>query len=119
MLLGNLDIQRDWGWAPEYVDAMRRMLRQDQPEDYVIATEKSCSLKDFAAAAFTHFGLDWRDHVESDPALFRPTDIAISAGDASKAHAQLGWRAQTHMEDVVRLMAEALTETDNSSEGMA
>ena len=107
--LGNLDIQRDWGWAPEYVDAMRRMLQKDQPDDYVIATEKSCSLKDFAAAAFAHFGLDWRDHVESDPALFRPTDIAISAGDASKAHTQLGWSAQTHMEGVVKLMAEALT----------
>ena len=110
--LGNLDIQRDWGWAPEYVDAMRRMLHKDQPDDYVIATEKSRSLKDFAAAAFTHFGLDWRDHVESDPALLRPTDIAISAGDASKAHALLGWSAQTHMEGVVKLMAEALTEKE-------
>jgi GDPmannose 4,6-dehydratase len=120
--LGNLNIQRDWGWAPEYVDAMWRMLQKDQPGDYVIATENSRSLKDFADAAFTHFGLDWRDHVESDPALFRPTDIAISAGDASKAHELLGWSAQTHLEGVVRLMAEALTEKDNpghSSEGVA
>jgi len=105
--LGNLDIRRDWGWAPEYVDAMWRMLQQNRPGDFVIATGKSHSLKDLAAAAFSHFNLDWRDHVKSDPSLFRPTDIITSAGDPSKALRILKWRAETQMKDVVRLMAEA------------
>lgn len=104
--LGNLDVRRDWGWAPEYVVAMWLMLQQDRPDDYVIATGECHSLKDFVNAAFSHFDLDWRQHVEIDPEFFRPTDIAISAGDASKALNALGWRAKTRMEDVARLMAE-------------
>ena len=107
--LGNLDVRRDWGWAPEYVEAMWRMLQQDRPDDYVVATGESRSLEDFADAAFSHFGLDWRDHVESDPEFFRPTDIATSAGDASKAHDVLEWRATKYMKDIVHLMAEAET----------
>lgn len=107
LTLGNLDIRRDWGWAPEYVDAMWRMLQQPQPDDFVIATGKSHSLRDLTAAAFSHFDLDWRDHVKIESSLFRPTDIAVSAGDPSKAHDILKWRAKTQMKDVVRLMAEA------------
>ena len=111
--LGNLTVRRDWGWAPEYVDAMWRMLQRDHPDDYVICTGESRSLKEFTAAAFSHFGLDWQDHVVSDPKLLRPTDISTSAGDASKAHGELGWKATTRMEEVIGRMAEALTmETD-------
>jgi GDPmannose 4,6-dehydratase len=104
--LGNLDIQRDWGWAPEYVEAMWRMLQQGKPRDYVIATGETRSLKDFVAAAFAAVGLHWTDHVETDPGLMRPTDIRISHADPSLALAHLGWQAQTHMEDVVRRMVD-------------
>ncbi len=105
--LGNLDIERDWGWAPEYVGAMWAMLQRDEPDDYVVATGESHTLGDFAAAAFAHFGLDWRNHVKSDPSLLRPADIVHSRGDATKARERLGWRAQSRMADVVRMMAEA------------
>ena len=107
LVLGNLNVQRDWGWAPEYVEAMWRMLQQDEPDDYVIATGESHALRDFVAEAFTFFDLDWRDHVRSDSALLRPSDIDHSRGDASKAHRRLGWKAETTMVDVVRRMAEA------------
>ena len=109
LYLGNLSIRRDWGWAPEYVEAMWLMMQQDSADDYVIATGEANSLEDFTAAAFTHFGLSWRDHVETDERLFRPTDIACGFGDAAKAAAVLGWRAETRMADVVRRMAEAET----------
>ncbi len=105
--LGNLDIERDWGWAPEYVGAMWAMLQRDKPDDYVVATGQSHTLGEFAAAAFAHFGLDWRNHVKSDPSLLRPADIVHSRGDATKARERLGWRAQSRMADVVRMMAEA------------
>ena len=107
LYLGNLSIRRDWGWAPEYVEAMWLMMQQDSADDYVIATGEVNSLEDFTAAAFAHFGLSWRDHVETDERLFRPTDIACGFGDAAKAAAVLGWRAETRMADVVRRMAEA------------
>lgn len=106
--LGRLDIFRDWGWAPEYVEAMWRMLQAAEPDDYVIATGKSHSLEQFTAAAFGMVGLDWRNHVDSDPSLFRATDIAFSRGNPTKAADKLGWRAQQAMADVVRLMIEAL-----------
>ena len=109
LYLGNLSIRRDWGWAPEYVEAMWLMMQQDSADDYVIATGEVNSLEDFTAAAFAHFGLSWRDHVETDERLFRPTDIACGFGDAAKAAAVLGWRAETRMADVVRRMAEAET----------
>ena len=83
------------------------MMQQDSADDYVIATGEVNSLEDFTAAAFAHFGLSWRDHVETDERLFRPTDIACGFGDAAKAAAVLGWRAETRMADVVRRMAEA------------
>jgi len=102
--LGNLDIWRDWGYAPEYVEAMHRMLQQPQPQDFVIATGQTSSLQDFVAAAFGHFGLDWRDHVHSDPGLLRPSDLRISRADPSQAARVLGWQARARMADVVAHM---------------
>jgi GDPmannose 4,6-dehydratase len=105
--LGNISIMRDWGWAPEYVEAMYLMLQQDVPNDFLIATGESHRLEDFVDAAFKAHGLDWHDHVETDPAFFRPTDIAISRGDPFKAKSILGWQARYKMPDVVRMMVEA------------
>lgn len=104
LTLGRLDIIRDWGWAPEYVNAMWRMLQQDTADDYVIATGEANSLEDFVAEAFAVVGLDWRDYVDFDPALFRPTDLARSQGCADKAFRKLGWQAKFKMRDVVRMM---------------
>jgi GDPmannose 4,6-dehydratase len=107
LCLGNMDIQRDWGWAPEYVEAMYLMLQQEQPEDYVIATGKSYSLQDFVAAAFAAVNLDWHDHVVVDQSLLRPTDLAIGKANPSKAQEKLGWQAQHRMPDVVKMMMSA------------
>ncbi len=110
--LGNVSISRDWGWAPEYVEAMWRMLQQDSPEDYVIASGETNSLEDFVAEAFRCTGLDWREHVETDPELFRPTDITIGRGNPEKAKLQLGWNCNYKMRDVVRMMINAERESD-------
>ena len=110
--LGNIEIQRDWGWAPEYVEAMYRMLQQESPEDYVIATGETRKLQDFVAAAFEAVGLDWREHTTIDRTLFRPTEIMIGRGDASKAAVKLGWKPKYKMDEVVRMMVQAASETD-------
>lgn len=102
--LGNLDIERDWGWAPEYVDAMWRMLQQTAPQDFIIATGETNPLQDFVAASFKAVGLNWLNHTETDSTLLRPTDIRFSAGNPGHAAAQLGWVAQKHMTDVARAM---------------
>ena len=102
--LGNISIFRDWGWAPEYVDAMWRMLQQDNADDFVIATGEAFSLEDFVTEAFKSVNLDWREFVSSDQSLIRPTEIMIGLGDSSKAHGMLGWQARHKMKDVVRLM---------------
>lgn len=107
LVLGRLDIQRDWGWAPEYVEAMWRMLRMTEPQDFVIATGQTHSLEDFVAEAFSTLGLDWRSHVDSDTALFRPSELLISRADPSRAVARLDWKAQLDMGDVVRGMVAA------------
>ena len=107
LTLGNLAIHRDWGWAPEYVEAMWLMLQQGRADDYVIATGQAHSLAQFADAAFAHLGLDWRDHTDSSAGLLRPTDIACSCGDAGKAASTLGWRPQWAMPQVVRGMIDA------------
>jgi GDPmannose 4,6-dehydratase len=104
LLLGRLDIERDWGWAPEYVDAMWRMMQLDVPDDYIIATGEVNSLQDFVAEAFALLNLDWREHVSSDPSFFRPTDLARSQGCADKAARDFGWHAKLKMRDVVRKM---------------
>ncbi|MBD2451086.1 GDP-mannose 4,6-dehydratase [Nostoc sp. FACHB-152] len=107
LYLGDISVQRDWGWAPEYVEAMYLMLQQEQPDDYVIATGETSKLEDFIAEAFACVGLDWRNHTTSDSSLLRPTDIAIGRGNPSKAKEQLGWQAKYKMKDVVRMMIEA------------
>lgn len=105
--LGNISICRDWGWAPEYVEAMWRMLQQEKPDDFVIATGTTSSLEEFVAEAFSCVGLDWHDHVLTDPALLRPTDIAVGKGNPAKAYWQLGWKAEYVMRDVVRMMVQS------------
>jgi GDPmannose 4,6-dehydratase len=105
--LGNLAIQRDWGWAPEYVEAMWRILQQPKADDFVVATGSAYSLADFTAAAFGELGLDWHDHVELDNELQRPSEIMCSKGDARKAYAELGWKPSYTMPDVVRMMVQA------------
>jgi len=104
--LGNLDVERDWGWAPEYVEAMWLMLQQDEPDDFVIATGDSNKLSEFVDLAFRAVGLDWHEHVEIDPTLTRPTDISRGLGDPSLANRVLGWKARHHMGDVVTMMVE-------------
>ncbi|MDD2882207.1 MAG: GDP-mannose 4,6-dehydratase [Rhodoferax sp.] len=105
--LGNLDIYRDWGWAPEYVDAMARMLAQDTPHDFVIATGETHALKDFVSEAFAALDLDWLEHVVSDPTLMRPTDMRFSRANPALAAEKLDWRADKRMSDVVRAMVAA------------
>ncbi len=107
LTLGRLDIVRDWGWAPEYVEAMWLMLQQPAPSDFVIATGESHSLEQFVAAAFAAVQLDWRRYVDSDASLFRPTDLAVSRGNPAAAERALGWRARLRMPDVVRAMVAA------------
>lgn len=89
--LGNIAIKRDWGYAPQYVQAMWRMLQQSKPDDYVIASGQAHSLQEFVALAFQHLGLQWEDHVEFDKTLYRPADIMVTLGDASRAKKELGW----------------------------
>jgi GDPmannose 4,6-dehydratase len=105
--LGALELSRDWGWAPEYVDAMQRMLEYSQPTDFVIATGATHSLKDFVAGCFSCFNLDWRNHVIISDAFRRPTDILYSSGNPQKAKDLLGWSATVTMPRVVELLVEA------------
>ena len=107
LVLGRLDIVRDWGYAPEYVDAMWRMLQLDKPRDLVIATGNSASLEDFVKTAFLKLGLNWSDHVLSDRKFFRPSDIDWSQGDPALASTVLGWEAKTRMPALVGLMIDA------------
>jgi GDPmannose 4,6-dehydratase len=107
LTLGNIEIRRDWGWAPEYVDAMWRMLQSDTADDYVIATGVSHSLEEFVRQAFAIFDLDWKAHTVFSSALLRPTDISDGKGNAGKAARMLGWKAQSNMHEVVALMARA------------
>jgi GDPmannose 4,6-dehydratase len=105
--LGNLDAHRDWGFAGDYVRAMWHMLQQDQPDDYVIATGQSHSVRQLVETAFAHAGLDWQRHVRIDEALKRPDDAALVAGDASKARRVLGWEARTTFDELVAMMVDA------------
>ncbi len=107
LVLGRLDIGRDWGWAPEYVDAMWRMLQQDSPQDYVIATGETNRLEHFVEHAFSILGLDWRAHVTQSEEFFRPTDLQLGQANPSKASRDLGWTAQHKMRDVVEMMMSA------------
>ncbi len=107
LVLGRLNIVRDWGFAPEYVDAMWRMLQQEQPEDFVIATGSSASLEDFVRIAFMNLDLDWSAYVVSDQRFFRPSDIDWSQGNPERASKRLGWEAKTRMPELVKLMLDA------------
>lgn len=106
--LGRLDIARDWGWASEYVEAMWLMLQQDKPQDFVIATGVTITLEDFVKSAFDQAGLNWKNHVIQDPALFRPADLVIGCADPSKAHQTLDWKALITGAGVVKKMYESL-----------
>jgi GDPmannose 4,6-dehydratase len=105
--LGNLDAVRDWGYAPEFVEGMWLMLQHDEPTDFVLATGTGTTVREFVETAFEHAGLAWGDHVRHDPQLERPAEVHALVGDASKAHRLLGWKAQTHADDVARLMVDA------------
>lgn len=105
--LGNLDAKRDWGYAKEYVEAMWLMLQQDKPDDYVIATGESHSVREMVVEAFSYVGLDWRDHVEIDPKYYRPAEVDQLIGDAGKARRKLGWEPKTRFRKLVRLMVDA------------
>jgi GDPmannose 4,6-dehydratase len=107
LYLGNLDARRDWGYAPEYVDAMWRILQQPEPDDYVIATGVAHTVRDFAAAAFAHVGLDWREFVAIDPRYYRPAEVDDLVGNATKAREQLGWSPTVGFEELVRIMVDA------------
>jgi GDPmannose 4,6-dehydratase len=104
--LGNLSIARDFGWAPEYVEAMAMMLRADSAADYVIATGQTHTLESFVKEAFAYFGLDWRRHIDIDEGLLRPIDIMHSAGNPDKAKRALGWQAKVFMKEVVSRLAD-------------
>jgi GDPmannose 4,6-dehydratase len=105
--LGNLEARRDWGFAGDYVEAMWRMLQQDQPDDYVVATGDSRSVRELVETAFGHAGLDWQKYVVQDPALRRPAEVDVLIGDASKARRELGWQPKVGFRDLVRMMVEA------------
>ena len=107
LFLGNLDAVRDWGYAKEYVESMWLMLQQDNPSDYVVATGVGATVRDFAEAAFSHAGLNWQDHVETDKKYIRPTEVDALIGDPSKAEKALGWKAKTHWKELAQLMVDA------------
>ena len=107
LFLGNLDAKRDWGYAKEFVEAMWLMLQQDKPDDYVIATNETHSVREFLEVAFGHAGLDWKNHVEIDPRYFRPAEVELLIGDYSKAKKQLGWEPKTKFADLTKLMVDA------------
>jgi GDPmannose 4,6-dehydratase len=105
--LGNLDAKRDWGYAKEYVEAMWLMLQQEKPDDYVIATGETHSIREFLEEAFGLAGLDWRKHVVYDPRYLRPAEVDLLIGDRSKAERQLGWKPKTTFKELAKLMVEA------------
>ena len=107
LVLGNLDASRDWGFAGDYARAMHLMLQQPQPEDYVVATGRTHSVREFCELAFAHVGLDWREYVKTDPKFERPAEVDYLVGDASKARRKLGWRPTVDFEGLVHMMVDA------------
>jgi GDPmannose 4,6-dehydratase len=107
LYLGNLEAKRDWGYAPDYVEVMWLMLQQDQPEDFVIATGESHSVREFVEEAFSYVDLDWREFVEIDPRYFRPTEVEFLLGDPGKARQRLGWQPRVTFKELVRIMVDA------------
>jgi GDPmannose 4,6-dehydratase len=104
--LGNLDTKRDWGYSKDYIEAMYRMLQQDKPEDFVIATNEIHTLEEFLEEAFSYVGLDWKNHVKTDPAFVRPSDVVTLRGDYAKAFDKMGWQPKTRFEDLVKMMVD-------------
>jgi GDPmannose 4,6-dehydratase len=107
LYLGNIDAKRDWGYAKEYVEAMWLMLQQPEPDDFVIATNETHSVREFLEVAFGHVGLDWEKFVEIDPKYFRPAEVDLLIGDYAKAKRKLGWEPRTRFADLVKLMVDA------------
>jgi GDPmannose 4,6-dehydratase len=105
--LGNLDARRDWGFAGDYVEAMWLMLQQDTPDDYVIATGETHTVKELVQVAFDHAGLDWEKHVKLDPAFIRPAEVDLLIGDPAKAKKQLGWTPKVSFEQLVKMMVDS------------
>ena len=105
--LGNLEARRDWGFAGDYVDAMWRMLQREDPDDYVIGTGHTCSVRDLCETAFSYVGLDYREHVKQDPKYFRPAEVDLLVADPAKARAKLGWEPEVSFEALVRMMVDA------------
>ena len=112
--LGNLDAKRDWGFAPEFVEAMWLMLQRDVPDDYVIATGETHTIRELLDVAFEHVGLNWRQYVRVDPRYYRPTEVDILLGDASKAERLLGWKPKTKFRELIKLMVDSEWETPSS-----
>lgn len=107
LYLGNLDSKRDWGYAKEYVEAMWLMLQQDKPDDYVVATNETHTVREFVEEAFKHVGLNWEDYVETDPRYFRPAEVDLLIGDPTKATKELGWKPKTTFKELVKIMVDA------------
>ena len=107
LYLGNLEARRDWGYAPEYVEAMWLMLQQGSPWDYVVGTGESHSIRDFLEESFTYVGLDWQQYVEQDPRYLRPLDVEVLKADASRARKELGWEPHISYQELVRIMVDA------------
>jgi GDPmannose 4,6-dehydratase len=112
--LGNLDAKRDWGFAKEYVEAMWLMLQRDVPDDYVIATGETHTIRELLDVAFEHVDLNWRQYVRVDPRYYRPTEVDILLGDASKAERLLGWKPKTKFRELIKLMVDSEWETPSS-----
>jgi len=104
--LGNLEAQRDWGFAGDYVEAMWLMLQRDTPDDYVISTGETHTVRELCELAFSHAGLNWQDHVVQDERFFRPAEVDLLVGDAAKAHAELGWAPKTTFAELVHMMVD-------------
>jgi GDPmannose 4,6-dehydratase len=117
LYLGNLDAKRDWGYAKDFVEAIWLMLQQERPEDYVIATGETHSVRDFLEEAFSYVNLDWQDYVEIDPWYYRPAEVDLLVGDASKAKRELHWEPRVKFKDLVRLMVDADMAALNTTNG--
>jgi GDPmannose 4,6-dehydratase len=118
VFLGNLDARRDWGYAPDYMEALWLMMQHSEPDDFVVATGESHSVREFLESAFGHAGLDWESHVEVDPRYFRPAEVDDLLGDASKARRVLGWEPAVRFDELVRIMVEAdIAELDDQLAG--
>jgi GDPmannose 4,6-dehydratase len=107
LVLGNLEAKRDWGYAKDYVEAMWLMLQQPEPDDYVVATGETHSVKEFCELAFAHVGLDWKKYVKTDKRYYRPTEVDVLQGDATRARTKLGWKPKTGFHELVKLMVDA------------